>query len=476
MPAAALAAYSGEFFSFACYEVAGAVALPLDRSDDCATLCAAARMVPLPMKSVLRHVLLFAGLLMFAACDKPQPEAAKEPLAVGYWQARIKLPGGDIETGIELARSPTGYVASLINGQERVPIDIVNVENERIRLRFDAFNNEIEARIFGDSLVGELLLTKREGQQQSMPFTATAGAAKAEAGGSASDMSGRWAVTFNEPDGTTSPSIGEFSQRGSRLFGTFLNPNGDYRYLSGYVRGNEFKLSTFDGAHAFLFSGKISGNQIVDADFWSGTSWHQTWSAVRNPNVTLPDAYTRTFLKPGYDRFTFEFPNLDKQLVSIDDPRFKGKVLVITLAGTWCPNCHDEARFMAPLYDEYRAQGLEVVALMYEHFDDPEVAGQQVRAFRKKFNIKYATLLAGVSAKTEAAETLPSLNAVLAFPTTIFIDRSGRVRKIHTGFNGPGTGEHYKKLTAEMTALIKELLAEPPDLIDSLHSESGQAG
>lgn len=421
---------------------------------------------------------MLLGLLVLVACGKPEPEQSAGLLTTGFWHARITLPGGDIDTGIEISSTPSGYVANLVNGQERVPIDKVNVADGRILLRFSAFNNEIQARLIGDRLVGELLLTKRFGEKQSMPFAATPGAAKQESSPPASDtdMSGRWAVQFNEADGNTSPSIGEFKQRGSRLFGTFLNPDGDYRYLAGHVRGKKFTLSTFDGAHAFLFSGEVQGNRITDANFWSGTSWHQTWSAVRNPNVTLPDAYARTWLKPGYDRFEFKFPNLDKKIVSIDDERFKGKVLVITLAGTWCPNCHDEARFMAPLYETYRQQGLEVVALMFEHFEDPDIAGEQIRAFRNKFGIKYETLLAGISVKTEAATVLPSLNAVLAFPTTIFVDRSGRVRKIHTGFNGPGTGEHYKKLTAEVTALIKQLLAEPPGLIESLHSASEQTG
>jgi peroxiredoxin len=430
------------------------------------------------MNQFLRHCLPIAALLLLASCDKPQPGESSELLAPGFWQARITLPGGDIETGIELSRTPAGYTANLINGQERVPIDTVSIDNKRMLLRFSAFNNEIDAHVNKDRLVGELILTKRYGEKQTMPFVATPGAAKAETAAVTSDidMSGRWAVQFHEEDGSNTPSIGEFSQRGSRLFGTFLNPNGDYRYLSGYVRGKKFTLSTFDGAHAFLFSGEINNNRITDAEFWSGTSWHQTWSAVRDPSVTLPDAYTRTWLKPGYERFEFAFPNLDEALVSINDQRFKGKVLVVMLAGTWCPNCHDEARFMAPLYDSLRQQGLEVVSLMYENFEDHATASQQVRAFRKKFNIKYDTLLAGISSKTEAADTLPSLNAVLAFPTTIFIDRSGRVRKIHTGFNGPGTGEHYKKLTTEITALIKELLAEPPNLIDSLHSESEHTG
>lgn len=116
---------------------------------------------------------------------------------------------------------------------------------------------------------------------------------------------------------------------------------------------------------------------------------------------------------------------------------------------------------MAPLYKRLRDRGLEVVALMYEHLEDFDAAAAQVEKFRQKFGIEYTTLIAGISDKTEAAKTLPSLNHVLAFPTTIFIGRGGRVRQIHTGFQGPGTGEHYEQLTREMTTFIEDLLAEP---------------
>ena len=126
---------------------------------------------------------------------------------------------------------------------------------------------------------------------------------------------------------------------------------------------------------------------------------------------------------------------------------------------------------MAPLHKEYREQGLEVVALMFEHFVEHEVAAEQVRRFREKFDIEYDTLIAGISDKTEAAKALPALSAVLAFPTTIFIDRSGRVRRIHTGYSGPSTGEHYELLQEEFRTLITTLLAEPEDLIETLTSD-----
>lgn len=421
-----------------------------------------------------KPVLVAAAILSLAACERPQSQTPVPELSTGYWQASIALPGGQIDTGLEINLSGDTWQASLINGQERVRIDAVSFADGTLSLRFPAFNNDIKATLIDGRLVGELTLVKRFGKTQVMPFQATPGARRAEsepAGDTAIDLSGRWAVRFHNEDGSDTPSIGEFAQRGSRLFGTFLNPDGDYRFLAGYVNGNRFKLSTFDGAHAFVFSGEVAAGQISNADFWSGTSWHQTWSAVRNANVELPDAYARTFLKPGYERLEFEFPDADGELVSIGHERFSGKVVVVMLGGSWCPNCNDEARFMSPLYEEYRDEGLEVIALMYEHFDDRDLATQQVRELRNKFSIQYDTLIAGISDKTEAAKTLPSLNAVLAFPTTIFIDRSGRVRSIHTGFSGPGTGEHYEQLQKEMTSLIDTLLSEPEDLIETLTTD-----
>lgn len=415
-----------------------------------------------------------AVLLSAGACNK-SPSIDKTPvLQPGYWRASITLPGGEIETGIEISRDGKLYQASLVNGQERVRINDVSFSDGELLLRFPAFNNEIRATLTNGKLAGELTIVRRFGETQVMPFSAVPGNERSQESSEAPnhDMSGRWQVRFHEADGSDTPSIGEFAQRGSRLFGTFLNPNGDHRFLAGHVRGNSFNLSTFDGAHAFIFSGEISETgDIRNADFWSATSWHQNWSAVRNEYAQLPDSFQRTFLKPGYDTFEFEFPDPDGVTVSLADEKYDGKVVLVMIAGTWCPNCNDEARFMAPLHKEYRDQGLEVVALLFEHFEEHEVAAEQVRRFREKFDIEYDTLIAGISDKIEAARVLPALSAVLAYPTTIFIDRGGRVRQIHTGFSGPGTGEHYEELQQEFRDLITTLLAEPVDLIEALTSD-----
>ncbi len=415
-------------------------------------------------------VIVLVVLALAGGCSQEVPVVEAPELETGYWQARITLPGGDIDTAFEIGRSGDSYRATLINGQERVRIREVSFSDGNLKLRFPAFNNEINARLDGDRLIGTLTLVKRYGEEQIMPFVAIPGGERIGAEDrkpAAVDLSGRWDAEFHKEDGSNDPSIGEFAQRGSRLFGTFLNPTADYRYLAGYVRGNSFRLSTFDGAHAYVFAGHVDDGVISDAGFWSGTGFHQNWSAKRDPSATLPDAYKLTYLNPDYERFDFEFPNLAGERVSLGDKRFRGKVVVVNIAGTWCPNCHDEAELLAALYKEYRNLGLEVVALMYEHYEDQEIAIAQIKLYREKFDIQFETLLAGISDTTEVSKTLPSLNAVLAFPTTIFIDRSGSVRVIHTGFSGPGTGKHYEQLKNEITGLIDELIEEPFDLAES---------
>ena len=426
------------------------------------------------------------GLLMLCAAttvacsqDSPNPTT----LAIGTWQAQLALPGGAARFGMEVAREAETLRVTLINGSERISVPQASFEEGRLTLDFPAYNNRIDARLAGGELSGSLTLVKRYGKTQIIPFSATPGAREAgQIIPAAQDVSGRWEVSFVDQEGKRYPAVGEFQQRGNRLFGTFLTPTGDYRYLGGSVNGTDMALSTFDGAHAFLFKAAVKPDGSLEGEFWSGNAWQESWTAVRNDAAKLADATTLTYLKPGYDRFTFEFPDLAGEAVSLDDPRFDGKVIVVTLAGSWCPNCHDEAQFMAPFYTRYRDQGLEIVALMYEHLEDRDAAARQVRRFRDKFKIEYTTLLAGISDKTEAARTLPALNHVLAFPTTIFIDRRGTVRRIHTGFSGPGTGEHFEKLKRDYTALVETLLAEPVEMapaeraLDDAATTGGDAG
>jgi peroxiredoxin len=383
---------------------------------------------------------------------------------IGRWAATASVPGGKIRFHIDLTRADDiGYGAVLVNGKERIPIGEVTAEGSSIRLFLPAFNSRIEAELVDGVLEGNLVLTKRGDVEQTLPFRAEyAQGYTFSIGGDEPeiDVTGRWDVTFTQEDGEEAKAIGEFYQDGDKLNGTFLKPTGDYRYLSGTVTGRSFELSCFDGSHAFLFKAALTQDGAIDGDYWSGTHWHERWTARRDDDAALPDPYQLTWLEKGHDRIEFEFRALDGETVSLDDKQFENKVVIVVLAGSWCPNCHDEAAFLAEYYNENKDRGVEIIGLMYEHSRGKTAAFRQIERFQKKHKLNYTLLYAGYSDKEEAHKTLPMLNHVLAYPTTIFVDRTGKVARIHTGFAGPGTGSHYEAFKQEFGDYVDTLLAQ----------------
>ncbi|RYE14127.1 MAG: TlpA family protein disulfide reductase, partial [Sphingobacteriales bacterium] len=219
-----------------------------------------------------------------------------------------------------------------------------------------------------------------------------------------------------------------------------------------------------DGGHAYLFTAKITNkNTITDGKLFAGYSGKDTWTAVRNENAKLPDAYSLSALKPGYKKLDFTFPDLDGNKVSINNDRFKNKVVIVQILGSWCPNCMDETAYMIDYYKKYNTKGVEVIGLAYERTKDFARSVKAVQSLKNRFAIPYPLLVTGYTpAKAETAASLPMLTSVVGFPTTIIIDKKGEVRKIHTGFSGPATGEHYTEFIAEFEKLTDDLLAEAP--------------
>jgi len=404
--------------------------------------------------------------LFALACAVTLLGCAPEPVALtdAPWRAEVELPGGTLPFVLRFERDATaGLTATIENGAERLRVGRVEATADALTLSFPAFNSRMALQRDGRNYVGALTLTKEFGEEEVMPMTLTPNQSHrffASEQDVNADYGGRWATTFTEDDGTVVEAVGEFTQRNGRVTGTFRTPTGDYRFLAGGVRDRTLYLSTFDGGHAFLFVATQEPNGRVVGDFWSGTQWHESFVAVRNANAALPDADAVSRIRDDVETLSFRFPDTRGNIVSLGDARFQGKVVVIALAGSWCPNCHDEAAFLAPYYESMRGRGLEVVGLMFEHLDDFDAAARQVDLFREKFGIEYPLLVAGISDKTVATDTLGLLDKVVAYPTLIVLDRTASVRRVHTGFNGPGTGVHYDDFRASFDALITELLEE----------------
>ena len=420
---------------------------------------------------------MLAGLLCLCALPIAcaLSEEVYQPTAedlLGPWRGVLQSPGGELPFGIVVERLGDGLSGYVVNGSEEVPFSDVTLEDGVVRLVYAWYDSRIEAELFDGRMVGLWTKTAAEGKISSLPFEATrslearflpVGESGLEPGdASVTSIAGAWDVVFADEDGSE-PARGELHQDGARVSGTFLTPTGDYRFLEGSYEEGLLRLSTFDGGHAFLFHARAGADGDLVGDFWSRDTYHATWSAERGDELEtpLPDAWELVGLTNDEGRFAFDFPDLDGERLRSDDPRFDGKVVLVNIFGSWCPNCNDKAPLLSEWARTYRDLGLEVVGLAYEFTGDPERDRQMVRRFGVRHRIDYPLLVAGVSDKAKAAETLPDLTSVVAYPTTVFIDRTGRVRKIHSGFSGPGTGLHYDRLIAEMTATIEALLTEP---------------
>lgn len=416
----------------------------------------------------MRYSLFLAAFgLLLAACTPSADDRAATAgpyLARGPWRGHLTLPGPR-PLPFELVVLPDSAGrprAQLLNGGETFPLT-----------EFEAFAGDslrIGLHVFDAVLVGRVTRGSFTGYWQKLdaptpyrvPFSLEPGRYPPTPSEQAADFSGRWAVTFTDPaDQASYPAVGEFAQDRNHLTGTFLTTTGDYRYLRGLARKDSIKLYTFDGSHAYFFEAKYQPDGTLRGDLWSGLTGHETWTARRDPAARLPDPTTLTGLKAGQTRLDFKFPNIyEGGSISPTDPKYAGKVVVVQLLGSWCPNCLDETNFLAPWYRANRARGVEVIGLGFERGTDPQVATARLRKLRERLGVAYDIALAGEASTAAAAAALPQLRAVLAFPTTILLGKDGTVRQVHTGFSGPGTGAHYAAWQKTFEADIARLLAE----------------
>jgi thiol-disulfide isomerase/thioredoxin len=400
-------------------------------------------------------------------------------LTPGPWRGVLAIQGQEIPFLFEVkteADKPVVYLINKgLNGEERLRCEDIKSAGDSTTIRLHAFDAALVVRADGQGKLKGTWVKYDSQTPYRVPVTATAGAQElfsaVKSTEKAGSFGGTWRATFRDSD-KSYPATGVFTQQGTLLKGTFLTTTGDYRYLSGQVSGQDIKLSTFDGSHAFLFTAHNGPKEPIDitkeyapntlfGDFYSGKSGHETWTAVPDPKAKLPDADTLVYLKKGESRLNFKFPNvLEGGSISPTDPKYRGKVVVLQILGSWCPNCMDETNFLAPWYEKNKARGVEVIGLGYERSSDYAVAAPKLRNMRERFNIGYDVAFAGVSNKDSVAKSLPQLAKFLAFPTTIFLDKKGNVRKIHTGFAGPGTGTYYQEEIAGIEREVNKLLKE----------------
>ncbi len=410
----------------------------------------------------MRPLALLTLLLLLASCaTAPAPE-----LRPGSWQAWLDSPGGELPFVLELRGEGASLEATLVNGEEHAPVSHAALDGSVLTLRIDPYGATVVATLSpdGSRLDGRWAKTAAAGANSGLEFHASRderprfGEAAAADPETIARIDGRWSVKFESDD---QPAVGIFRVAGDgTASGTFLTTTGDYRYLSGHVHGARLRLSTFDGAHAFLFDATLQDDGTLAGEFWSRDNWHENWSARKDQGAALPDAFELTRWVGGTELSDVVFPDLDGRPTSLDDPRFAGRARIVEIFGSWCPNCNDATRFLVELDRTYRDRGLSIVGLAFEMTGELERDTEQVRLYAEHHGADYPMLIGGVSDKQEASRSFPLLDRIRSFPTTIFMDADGRVRAVHQGYAGPATGEANRELRLRFETLIQELLAE----------------
>lgn len=387
-----------------------------------------------------------------------------EPLHEGIWRGVLSVQGKEVPFNFSVEDDTAGTVkVFLLNGEERFALDSVTYQRDSVVVSIDVYDAQLVAKVHGDSLTG--YFRKNQSGKQGVPIRAKHNQefrferTDTNEPRSDSNLSGNWSVILTNPGGSSRYSVGQFSQRGNGITGTLLTTTGDYRYLDGVVDGDSLRLSAFSGSNPTLLQAQILDSLHLKGEFLS-PGGVTTFAAVRSDTAHLPDPYTLTYLKSGFDKLAFSFPDLSGKQITLADEKYKGKVVVLTIMGSWCPNCVDEAAFLAPWYKENKHRGIEIIGLSFERKDDLNFAKTRLDKFIRRFDITYDILFAGLADKKEASAKLPELNQVLSFPTTIIIDKNGKVRKIHTGFTGPATGQHYYDFVEHFNRDIDEALRD----------------
>ncbi|MDR0733829.1 MAG: TlpA family protein disulfide reductase [Dysgonamonadaceae bacterium] len=396
-------------------------------------------------------------LMILSACT---PRSGK--LQDGIWRGELAVADNKQAPFLfEVKNANTDSAAIiLINGEERVPLTGITYSDDTAIIPIASFDARIEAKISNGLMEGWFFKNYIE-NDEGILFRAKRGEAtrfEPVAQTTSISIDGKWDISFIETS-DTSRNVGIFTTENLIVTGSVLTHSGDLRFLEGIVTEDGVKLSAFSGLSPYLIEIRFLDENTFQGEFYTAKGITKL-SGTRNDKAALDEAYSRTAMKPGFDRLHFRLPNMDGKLVSLDDELYKGKVVIVSILGSWCPNCLDEARFLAPWYKENNERGVEILGLAFERKADLNYAKETINRLKKAEDIRYEILFAGKAAPATIAEVLPEIAHFSSYPTTVFINRQGKVSKIHAGFSGPATGLFYREFQAEFNALVDSLLDE----------------
>ena len=351
-------------------------------------------------------------------------------------------------------------LVQIYNHKQIVEMEKISYEKDSFIIKSPVFEGYFKGKKSADGMEGYFI---NKSLKRKTKFKASPGHErfKLEINKDGYNFLGEWKVVFNIGQLDEYEAIGLFSQEDSKVLGSVRTKTGDYGFLEGISEGNRIILSTFNGAYSYLFKGEVN-NDTIKGFIYSGNYSKKPFVAYKDKDFYLPDPNSLTEMNDQSDDFEFSFEDSSGVIISDKDSIFKDKVVVVQIMGTWCPNCLDETVFISEFLKRNDYNDLRVVSLAFEYAKTKQEAINNINKLKERFNIEYPVLLAqyGTSNKDEAQKKIPSIKQVISYPTLIFIDRNKKVRSIHTGFNGPATGNKYEEFKKKFQKLISELIDE----------------
>ena len=413
---------------------------------------------------------LYAAAVALAAASLMEAPTRAQPRSIaGLWDAVVVAGEVEVPFRFEIASSANSTEGFFFEGDRRVGSTSGSYADGLVTLEYDFLNTTLQLKLEGDELVGTYLNKRAGAKPQAVrmrrftPVSLDAGDVPA--------LEGSWemrrvAAEVSAPRDTRTWHV-FLRQSGAEVSGSILRIDGDTGTLSGRWSGGKLRLSHFAGERPNLFEatrnpdGTLAVTLNGSAHYLVVRSGEARAKGIPEP----PDPTRYTSVADPTAPFQFQFPDLTGKLVSNGDAQFAGKVVLISIGGSWCPNCHDETPFLNELYRDFHSRGLQIVGLMFENDPDPKVHRPRVQSFVKRYGVQYPMLIAGTMQPSPTTKTindaLPQLINFGAYPTTIFLGRDGRVRSMHAGFASPATGAEHTRLKEEMRGLVERLLAEP---------------
>jgi thiol-disulfide isomerase/thioredoxin len=389
------------------------------------------------------------------------PSAFSASTIAGLWDAKIVANQLEIPFRFEIAQNGNQVQGFFFEGDRKIGSSSGSFSGGHLILEYDILETTLEVTFLDDQFAGTYRFNRSGNAlliraHRFMPASADTAAAP--------QISGSWDMRRVPQEVKTASDNQTWNlflrQSGAEVSGSILRVDGDTGFLVGRWQSGKLVLSHFAGQGPLLFEAKLNADGTLAIALNRGADYIAVRkSEARAKGVPDPPDPTRyTSVKDPTVPFRFSFPGLDGKIVSNTDPQFKGKVVILAIGGSWCPNCQDEAPFLVDLYKEFHSQGLEIAGLMFEADADPALARPRVQTFIRRFGIPYPMLLAGTP--DDIGQKIPQLVNFGAYPTSIFLGRDGRVRSVHAGFASQATGQEYVRLKGEVRGLVQRLLTE----------------